>query len=374
VPPSLQDLRARPRDREQLLVYADWIQARGDARGELIAVQDLAATTRDGAQFEHARARARTLVEQVEQLRPPLPESGVWAVWERGFVRRLELRFDQSSPGRPNDWAEQLAASLDHASLALIDQLLIRVDLPEPDDESDAALDIAIGGLARWRAAPGPRPSMRLDLHTPRVPRPGAREHLVLALPELRPFWFATDITVIPPLRGGVASGLETALRGANSYGHPLAFDLLWFDSRGHFLARVEAHSLSMDLFDYVSVWQVHVRRLAEQQASPIFDRNDPLVSRRLAHLLDHLAARFDSQEFAPRHAPTVEGLELSDGVARLETRGNMLGVLADAALARFDGHVRWYGVVEPCHESQWTALIGLGVEQVVVLAAAPSE
>jgi uncharacterized protein (TIGR02996 family) len=372
VPSPLDDLRARPRDREQLLVYADWLQARGDPRGELIAVQDLEATTINLAQFEQARIRARTLVEEVEQLCPPLPEAGVWAVWERGFVRRLELSVDAPSP---------IADIMAHPSLALVEHVLVRVEVPgeqfdesgltsSPGTQAEIALDIVIRGLARWRATPGPRPPTRLDLWTPCVPRGDARERLVNALPELRPFWFATDITVIPPPREAAAYGLERALRGANSYGHPLSFDLLWFDSRGHFFARVESHSTSVDTIEHESGWQVHVRRLAEHRAQPIFDGGDPLVRRRLAHLFDHLAARFDSRGFAPRLAPAVEALTLADGLARLEREATELEPLADATLRRFGEEVTWYWTALPCRGGQWAGLIGLGPEQLVVLAA----
>lgn len=361
MPPSIQDLRARPWDREQLLVYADWRQACGDARGELIVVQDLAATTTNQEQFEQARARAHALVEDIEHLRPPLPAAGVWAVWERGFVRRLELDGQTS-------WADQVAAILDHPALALVEHLLVRADRRD-ERINEIDIDMLMRSLERWRAAAGPRPPMRLDLWTPSIPRGGARERLVAMIPELRPFWFATDITVVPPPRGSLASGLEAAVHGANSYGHPLAFDLLWFDARGHFLARVEAHSQSIDRIDHESAWQVHVRRLAEQRRSPIFDGKDPLVSRRLAHLFDHLAARFEPCGFAPRLAPKVEAVRLSDGLARLEARAPELRVLAAATLARFDGHVDWHWVVEPCRGGQWAGLVGLGDEQLVVLA-----
>jgi uncharacterized protein (TIGR02996 family) len=219
VPPSLDDLRARPRDREQLLVYADWLQAHGDPRGELIAVQDLEATTTNHAQFEQARIRARTLVEGAGQLRPPLPESGVWAVWERGFVRRLELSVDAPS---------SIAAIMAHPSLALVEHLLVRVEVPgeqfdetgltsSPATQAEIALDIVIRGLARWRATPGPRPPTRLDLWTPCVPRGDARERLVNALPELRPFWFATDITVIPPPRASGRARRYGCARSSNA-------------------------------------------------------------------------------------------------------------------------------------------------------------
>jgi uncharacterized protein (TIGR02996 family) len=374
VPPSLRDLQARPRDREQLLIYADWLQERGDARGELIAVQDLAATTTSQAEFDHARARARTLVETVEQLRPPLPEFGVWAVWERGFVRRLELRVDRYVPVGPNDWDELLAALLDHPSLALVEYLLLRVELSSHEIifEISEAVFIAVKGLARWRTAPGSRPPMQLDVWTPHVPGHDARHRLVETLPELRPYWFSTDITVIPPPRDSLAAGLEAALNGVNSYGHPLAFDLLWFDIRGHFLARVETHSASIDRLDHGSAWQVHVRRLAEQRPSPIFDDEDPLVSRRLAHLFDHLAARFESWGFLPGYAPNVEAIQFSEGLAHLEARASRLRLLASATLARFDGHVNWYWVVDPHREGHWAGLIGLSSEQIVVLAATP--
>jgi uncharacterized protein (TIGR02996 family) len=374
---ALDDLRARPRDREQLLVYADWLQARGDPRGELIAVQDLEATTSNQAEFEQARARARTLVEEVEQLCPPLPESGVWAVWERGFVRRLELSGDGSG-----GWDEWIAAIMDHPSLALVEHLLIRLDVPgeqfdetgmtsSPGTHAEIALDIVIRGLARWRATPGLRPLTRLDLWTPRVPRGDARERLVNALPELHPFWFATDITVIPPPRDAPTYGLEYFLRWANSNSsHPLSFDLLWFDARGHFFVRVESHATSVDAIEHESGWQVHVRRLAERRAQPILDSADPLVSRRLAQLFDHLAARFDSHGFAPRLAPAVAAVTLDDGLAHLEREASELVTLADLALRRFGEDVSWYWIALPCRDGQWAGLIGLSPEQVVVLAA----
>jgi uncharacterized protein (TIGR02996 family) len=389
VPPSLSALRARPHDREQLTVYADWLQTQGHPRGELIALQLLEAECAELDEFVGARARARALVRSEAELRPPMPgddgapSRGVWASWERGFVRRLELRIDEPSPGAgrsefgsgPTGWAELFAAIMAHPSLALVEHVLLRFDLRgEPLDETAFALDVATRGLARWRAEGGPRPPFQLDLWTQRVPGFGARERLVAALPELQSSWFAHDMTLVPPPPRSPAFELERRLAGLD-YGAPTAFDLLWFDARGHFLARIEAHAwiddgTNEELADYGPHWQVHVRRMAERRGQAILDAHDPLPARRLAHLFDELAARFAPRgDLAPRAAPSPEPLELAAALERFAAF-EMLPTLARESLEDFDQVVDWYWLDEPCGEQRWRGLVGLGDDQLLALAS----
>jgi len=101
---------------------------------------------------------------------------------------------------------------------------------------------------------------------------------------------------VIPPPQGSPILNLERALARAGKL--QTRFDLLWFDARGQFLARLDAYSLGyqMGLDVYDSAWQVHVRRLAEGHGPTLLGDGlgdgDPLVERRLARLLDCLGPR----------------------------------------------------------------------------------
>lgn len=387
--PSLVALRAAAQDREQLLVYADSLQARGHPRGELIAVLDAAEQTSDAGIFADARARARALVEAHAILRPPAPGDrgeptrGVWASWSRGFVRRLELFVDRPSPGRGREefgggltsWAELLAAIMAHPSLALVEHLLLRFDLRgEPLDETAVACDMAIRGLRPWLEANEPRPTLLVDLWTQRSPSPEARERLHAGLPGLRPFWFALDITVVPPPPASPILDLERSLARAGSLSTP--FDLLWFDSRGEFLARLGAASygyqMSLDVYD--SAWQVHARRLAEGLGPPLLGLADPLVERRLAHLLDGIAPRLDARgsSFAPRRPWTArpEVVDVSAALRRIATLwGDTVLERLERALLEFDAELAWHWLAEDRGEGEWLGLVGLGDEQLLVLA-----
>lgn len=139
-PPSLAQLRARPRDRDLRLVYADWLQGRGDPHGELIAIQDVEASCTSEAIFVDARARA--LIETHASVRPAAPADvdgrprGVWACWDRGFVRRLELLVDRPSPGiglrRVMGLIDELAARLGPGAGSLAPSRVPELRAPSP--------------------------------------------------------------------------------------------------------------------------------------------------------------------------------------------------------------------------------------------------
>src|SRR5687768_8288176 len=77
---------ADPDDADAYLVYADWLQARGDPRGELITVQQrLAASPGDRSLLARER-------ELVGELMPMEKGSGVELEWRLGFVHTLRVR------------------------------------------------------------------------------------------------------------------------------------------------------------------------------------------------------------------------------------------------------------------------------------------
>ena len=78
------------------LVYGDWLQAQGDPRGELVALQH-AVSTADG---EKAKELKKTEAALLKKLKPQLlgkiakSEKVFKLTWERGFLRAARIAFD----------------------------------------------------------------------------------------------------------------------------------------------------------------------------------------------------------------------------------------------------------------------------------------
>ncbi len=380
MPPSLADLRARPEDREQLLVYADWLESQGHPRGELIAVLDAEGRCEELAEFERARARAVELVAAHAELAPDVSivdneRRRLWAQWRDGFVRRLELLIDRPAPRRGEGlrgWSRLLADLLAHPSLALIEELLIRFDLRgEPLDEVASALQVVDEGLAGWLADPEPKPGLSLALWSYRVPSPDARERLRSSLPRLRPIWYSTDITVIPPPRESATGELEAALaRLAPDSGR---FDLVWFDALGRFRDLFGVRPREIRPFGTLDPsLRMVVERMGERRRS--LARRDPIPQRRIAGVVEALAARLDTRPsgghpLGPRPLASLR-VELLERDAVLEQLGRRwaidVAVLADA-LAEFVG-VQWWWIEDRCDGQAWTGLCGLADAELLLL------
>lgn len=375
---SLAQLRARPRDRERLLVHADWLQARGDPRGELIAVQDAAAHTPDDRVFVDARARARTLLRDHPQLLPPAagdagsePRS-VWLTWDRGFVRRLEILVDEPSPGRGRDfvdgppgWAELLAALLDHPALALVEHVLLRLELAPAhftwNFEHILAVDVATRGLERWLSEAQGRPPLRLDLWTTRTPDYEVHTQLNAALAKIQVRWFSSNITIVPPPAFSPASALDLAMSPSmvEPTGGWRRVDLLWFDAHSHFVARLEGDR---------DVWRTHVRELAERRSPPDLAFADPLPRRRVTRVLDELDARFRSEHAGLTPAPVPEleagGPDPAFTAVSPETRLRAQPALLELERAGY----HWYSLEWRIPAGRYAGLVGLAADGVLML------
>jgi len=357
---SLAELRARPDDRDLLLVYADWLETRGDPRGELIAVQEAEQRGESVEAFERARARSIELIIEDAELRPDLgmlepgPRRNVWAVWSGGFIRRLELLIDRPTP-RPGaglrGWSELIASMLAHPSMGLLEELLIRVDLRgEPLDETAAALVIVLDGVASWKHP------LTLALWSHRPPRPELSERFHAALPGIRKLWYSTDITrIMPPMDSPIAA-LEQAIAVERGGQH----DMVWVDARGNFREQ---------FIDADPSLRVHVRHIAERRRSPRLACADRVPQRRIAGLLDQLAARFDSaataHPLAPRRLaqPRPERLARAAACARLGADNSLV-----AALGGFTDLEWWW--IEERGDQPWVGLCGLAPEQLLLLTA----
>jgi uncharacterized protein (TIGR02996 family) len=89
-------IREHPDDPEPYLVYADWLQARGDPRGELITLQHAALGAEGAAGGDLAQRIAEHLAAHADWLCGPLaryPEAAQ-LTWHLGFIRAARLQGD----------------------------------------------------------------------------------------------------------------------------------------------------------------------------------------------------------------------------------------------------------------------------------------
>ncbi|MDQ3300764.1 MAG: TIGR02996 domain-containing protein [Myxococcota bacterium] len=140
-----------PDDAQAYAVYGDWLQRRGDPRGELIALQLAAAAeaARPGAKpaksprsattiavgkhlAKHAPRLLGDLARLVRDLRDPAAPP---LIWGNGFIRRVELA---SEAGRP--LADAVAEILAHPSGRFVVELALRATAPTDAAEVVAKL------------------------------------------------------------------------------------------------------------------------------------------------------------------------------------------------------------------------------------------
>jgi hypothetical protein len=373
VGPSLASLREHRDDLELRAVHADALQAEGDVRGELVALQLALAATETFAEREQADARIAALMDEHPELAPPTPPELVsgprhaWGCWSGGYLTTLEVLIDRSSPELHPDarsglagWVRALRELLSHPACALLERLLLRFDLRgEPIDETEFASSLARQLLADDPS--GATPS--LDLWTERAPSLGVRMALAKALARHAPMWFASDITLVPPPEDSALLRLEHALAG---YRH-CRIDLLWFDARGRWHGRLSSVPHGLELLPGRPTSPA-LRRLAERGA--VF--HPASLPTRLAHALEGLAsmhtyawAYHDEPVLAPRPTPMPRPLDEEQAARAIRLPRDHADRLAGFAdMAFFDaralrqGSATWTGIVGVSpHECLWVTI-----------------
>ncbi len=146
--PALEKaIAADPSDEAAFMVYADWLQAQGDLRGELIALQ---AADKD-------RPAAKFLAQHVDYFLGPLgahqkchdgfhDKKHAAFTWKHGFIYAARLAHNQHA----DNWKGQLATDvllplLRHPS----GKFLVELTLNENDDPSEDTLDDLFDVIAR---------------------------------------------------------------------------------------------------------------------------------------------------------------------------------------------------------------------------------
>jgi uncharacterized protein (TIGR02996 family) len=133
--PKLESaIEASPDDPDAYLVYADWLQAQGDPRGELIVLQHAkkpAAKRRLNAQRAHFYGPLAEATDMLEAF--PYGPLGKPTTWRWGYLESLWIsnKFDRSrvyGEGKPSiDVAEALAGLLDHTSCRFLRELTVGI-------------------------------------------------------------------------------------------------------------------------------------------------------------------------------------------------------------------------------------------------------
>jgi uncharacterized protein (TIGR02996 family) len=151
-----QVLVRSPDDTETYLVYGDWLQARGDPRGELIALQHRRSERPDDPALERAE---RHLIEQHADLLLgdlALHREALELEWHLGFLRSARIAGPTSLRRQREARAsceEVLRALLRHPSVTLLRGLGLGVLPADAGDPFDGPLQVL--------EEAGPRPTLR---------------------------------------------------------------------------------------------------------------------------------------------------------------------------------------------------------------------
>ncbi|MCB9673989.1 MAG: WGR domain-containing protein [Alphaproteobacteria bacterium] len=129
-------------DRKAWAVYADWLQAEGDARGDLVAVQLALLDKPDDAQLKKREAE---LLEKnarawLGEFRPEGPWEGAHEVdWHNGFWQRAKIwvDWDLEEP----DFPKMLGVVLRHPSAKFLDTLELGLADNEGENFYQEAMD-----------------------------------------------------------------------------------------------------------------------------------------------------------------------------------------------------------------------------------------
>lgn len=370
----LDELRAHPQDRDRHLAYADWLQARGDAHGELIALQLAAEECESLVEFESLCARAHALFEAEPSLQlNPTPDDprplGVWTCWRWGFVRQLDMRFGDrwlgSDSKRDEAQIESFTRLLEHPCLALVSCLRIHVSHPNV-----MGLAMLFGaGLARHRERGHALPRIECIPHRPHAHNVQALLEHVFKVPA------TARAAQLPRLEAQPGSPLRPLLAALDAAPAPkLPITLLWIDGHG---PRVRSYPTGG-----ADILRPGTAGFLECYATCVL-RHDRLVERRVAALLAGLAFEFDGwgHTGGPRPAWTRAPRPTSPaaGCDHLSAAwGEASAAVSRALVPHFPAAQAWVRVSEPIDAgpryrasgpTTCDALVGLGRDWMLSIA-----
>jgi uncharacterized protein (TIGR02996 family) len=121
-----------PEDEQAYLVYADWLQAEGDPRGELITLMTQAERSRDpllrASVSSYMHQHEQALLGTIEHLQLTIDGRGEPAfVWRHGFIHRIRLAYNKyvhermrATVGKGWEPGELLTRMLSHDSARFV--------------------------------------------------------------------------------------------------------------------------------------------------------------------------------------------------------------------------------------------------------------
>lgn len=119
-----------PDDDSAYLVYADWLMAQSDPRGELIVLQHDADESDRSRKKALKRAAKELLDKHAQHFLGPLAEfkQGTFDItWRYGFARKLTLDWNSARRRKENDALDLVAEILQHPSFAFAIEMQIGV-------------------------------------------------------------------------------------------------------------------------------------------------------------------------------------------------------------------------------------------------------
>jgi uncharacterized protein (TIGR02996 family) len=119
-----------PDDDSAYLVYADWLMAQSDPRGELIVLQHDADEAERARKPALRRAAKALLEKHRKQFLGPLAhfKQGRFDItWRYGFARKLTLDWNEARRHKENDQVDLVAEVLQHPSFAFVIEMQVGV-------------------------------------------------------------------------------------------------------------------------------------------------------------------------------------------------------------------------------------------------------
>ncbi len=127
--PALESaIEAKLDDPQPYLVYADWLQGKGDPLGELIVMQQ----TGNASAKAHLKKHAETFLGPLAKFPSDKYGKGFEIEWQFGFMKNVTIRWEAFDDGDGEDPTEDLAAVLQLPTARFIQSLRLG---PCPGDE-----------------------------------------------------------------------------------------------------------------------------------------------------------------------------------------------------------------------------------------------
>lgn len=137
-----------PNDADAYLVYGDWLQSKGDPRGELIVVQHALHAKPEFRKFQELSRTEAALMEKHKSAFMPSSlaerESLVKSTWFLGFMKSLRIGLDYDTADEGVQMPDLIKAALNHPSGRFLQELTIGMASFDGENEYQSTIDLLV--------------------------------------------------------------------------------------------------------------------------------------------------------------------------------------------------------------------------------------